>query len=212
MKGLKQPLASLSKRSIYREKTIFVLVFLFWFIFFGLIYLNNKSDNQIKLEFDIAIHSSATEKNIGEFYFNTGNGFNESQSVKFEYHQDANSSFSHHRVVLPINRITQLRFDPLPAQGQITLQNFYLHKFYPKKMDFEDKENSLRPLNSIESIDIVNERITITSNGLDPHLILSNELSTFSLLDWKVFFEHTAVDRFIAGLMSLILLSYLIAL
>ncbi len=188
----------------------YILVFFFWVLFLGGIYVNNKSQNSVSLEFDVAIYSSSTLQNVGEFYFDTGNGFNEAETVKFNYYQETDGQFYPIKVIFPNQGLKQLRFDPLPAEGQIRLKNIIIKKYYPKKLLLLDKIKTLLPQNSIESVEVIDDQLSIVTNGADPFLIISQNISTFALADYKALINYVGLDKFVAGVLSLVLLSFLI--
>jgi len=187
-------------------------LFVFWVVFLGLIYLMNRTPEKIRLEFDLALHHSKSENPIGQFYYDTGNGFNEKESKILQYIEDTKGRFYHYSIVFPVQDINRLRFDPLPGAGLVRMKNIIIRKNYPIKIVFEDIEHSLVPMNAIESVRGADNIITIVTNGPDPFFQIVEDPFVISFSDVTAFFRYVSVsiDKMVAGILSLLLLSILL--
>ncbi|MBL7205247.1 MAG: DUF2142 domain-containing protein [Desulfobacteraceae bacterium] len=163
-----------------KSKTFLVCYLaLFLVLSAGAVFFNAK---RTWIDFDLALHS-AQGIPAGEFYFDTGNGFNEHETVKFHYFQPCDGQFHHYSIGLPtIYTIRRLRFDPLQDQGVITIKNIVVQKQRPIVFNYAARSDTLIPQNAIHSIDISVKGITITTDGKDPCLILSNHFAPYSAL------------------------------
>jgi hypothetical protein len=206
-------LAFFSPLSMYLRNHISpgkVVSFSFWFVFLFIVVVYNKQINNIRIEFEIAIHSLEGEVKQGEFYFDTGQGISERHSVKFQYYQHSDGTYARYSIVLPADRISLLRFDPVPSQGVISIRNIIVHKYYPLKIKVSDIRHSLVPLNSVEKIEIRGNEIIITANGDDPHILLFKNLPEFTLATFVEHILNQEIDKIISGLLALSLISGLL--
>ncbi len=199
---------------ISRKKTA---LFIFWVVFFSSIYLLNKSHANIRLDFQVALHNADDNDRTGAFYYDTGKGFNEKQLVKIRYYQKTDGLFYPYSVIFPVANIQQLRFDPLIREGSVSFKDLIITKYYPKKIDFSVTRNSIKPLHSIQELIILSDELKISSNGEDPHILLSTNPARLSITDVPDLVSHTEVsdlvshtemDKVIAGILALVLLSF----
>ena len=190
---------------ISKKKTA---LFIFWVVFFSSIYLLNKPQTSIRLDFQAALHNADDDDRTGVFYYDTGKGFNEKQSVKIRYYQETDGLFYPYSVGIPVANIQQLRFDPLFGEGGVSLKDLTVTKYYPKKIDFSFTRNSIKPLHSIQELIISRDEVKIISNGEDPHIMLSKNPAGLSIADVPDLVSHTEMDKVIAGILALVLLSF----
>ena len=190
---------------ISKKKTA---LFIFWVVFFSSIYLLNKPQTSIRLDFQVALHNADDDDRTGVFYYDTGKGFNEKQSVKIRYDQDTDGLFYPYSIGFPVSNIQQLRFDPLFGEGGVSLKDLTITKYSPKRIDFSLTQNSIKPLHSIQELIISSDEVKIISNGEDPHIMLSKNPAGFSIADVPYLVSDTEIDKVIAGILALVLLSF----
>jgi hypothetical protein len=201
--------------TIPRSKKL--LLFFFWLTFLLIVFLYNKDPKGTRLDFEIALHEVDDSPKRGEFYFDTGDGFKANQYIQFNYHTSANGIFSRYTLILQTNRIDRLRYDPLPAAGKVTIKNVIVTKYSSNFLEFSKNEKDIIPLQSIERIEKKGRALTITSNGNDPYLIIAKNVTPFSVSDIGNLIRNIwmdtrfiEIDKFLAGIMALVLLSGLI--
>jgi hypothetical protein len=191
--------------NISRKKTA---LFIFWVVFFSSIYLLNKPQANIRLDFQVALHNAGDNDRTGAFYYDTGKGFNEKQSVKVSYYQETDGTFYPYSVGFPVANIQQLRFDPLFGEGSVSLKDLTITKYNSKRIDFSLTRDSIKPLHSIQELIILSDELKIVSNGEDPHIMLSKNPAGFSIADVPYLVSYTEMDKVMAGILALVLLSF----
>ncbi len=161
-------------------RKIFLVTFLCYLLLLTAVALYLDNTGKTRIDFDLALHQTQ-ETAKGEFFFDTGDGFREKETIKFYYHQDANNQYKHHSIYLPTRKkIKRLRFDPLQERGVVTIKNIVVQKL----------DNPLLHFSPIKSVPVAGKGIrTINTfvNGLsiymdkdDPHLILLNNLESYT--------------------------------
>lgn len=195
------------------RKPFFIVLFLFWAIFLVTVVVLNKSSNRLRIEFSLAVISSESDQNIGQFYIDTGRGFNELQSVRLSYYSNAKKAFNRYSVFLPTTglKFKQLRFDPLPGSGEVILRDITLHCGYPETLEIAEVAQLVKPLHAIRSISRKNNALQIISIGPDPHFLLLSSPPVGPIIRLFKQVAHSQLDKIISGFLSLLLLSGLLA-
>ncbi len=187
-----------------------ILLFLFWIGFLSAIYFYNIDRKTIRIDFDAAIFESDYTDEMGQFYFDTGKGFNEKQVVAFKYHNLQVGQFGHYSIKLPVIGVKRLRFDPLKAKGRLTIKNLIVRKYYPFKISLAVSPEQVVPLHSIDFVRTSNSDINILSNGEDPYLMVFQGIPYRSRSFINGFLQEIAWDKLFAGILGLVLLSGLL--
>lgn len=190
------------------KKTLF---FIFWAGFLLGIYLYNKPQTETFLKFEINVHSSDVDNPSGVFYYNTGEGFNEKQKWIVSYDKAWYNDFRRYSLKLPANKIYQLRFDPLPSGGEVSIRNLVVDKYYPKPQEFINVKTMFASAHAIDSINSIENGIRINCGTTDPYLVLIDDIREFSVFDYQLIHEYIGIDKILAGVLALVLLSYLIS-
>lgn len=181
---------------------IFCLVLFFWVwhvFFFG---------DRTRIDFDIAI-PQAQGIAKGEFFFDTGGGFNAFEAVSFTYQQHLGKHFRHYYFNLPTPKtVKAIRFDPLVGPGQVIIRNVTVTrgKRGPIHPDFQ--KSPPVALHAIASIAATKDSLIVTMDGEDPYFLLIDKLDAMlpgtsllpddaGMLGWILFF---AVPICLAGL------------
>lgn len=163
-----------------KPKNIFLIAFFCFFLLLTggahVIFDTGKT----RIDFDIALHQVRGEAR-GEFFFDTGKGFSEFESVKFRYYQAVDNRFKHYSLYLPTRKIIQkIRFDPLPKQGGVTIKNIVVQKRNNPVLSYSPLQNPPVSENGIHSLDASGNSLTIIMDREDPHLVLFDNLASYT--------------------------------
>lgn len=106
----------------------------------------------------------------GQVFFNSGKGFNETESVRFD--QIASEEFQTYRVKLPGKQIYSLRIDPLIGEGEFAVRSIRIKNRVTEVVIKQGQLYSI--IESLNQVDIYyqDEIIQGISTGGDPHFIL----------------------------------------
>jgi len=194
----------------FTGRIVIIFQFLFWLFFLLLVYIYNKEPVKVRIDFDIALLKVSGNVNSGAFYVDTGNGFNENETIKFNYYQRVDGTFAPYSFVLASKDIKKLRFDPLPGPGLVSIKNIVITRYEPRHLIFGKETNDVRPLHAIEKIEKNGPELTITANGEDPYILFNNASSSFTLESVEAIVKNVGVDKLIAGIAAWVLLSALL--
>ena len=156
---------------------------------------------EIKIEFDLALHETDGSQEEGWFYYDTGKGFNETESVKFKYSKKVDGQFQHYAVIFkPGKPVFRLRFDPLQGEGYITIKNIVVGCYLPKELNLSPSKHNWLAYKSIEKIIHTSKGIEIVTNGRDPHLLIVDNLSEYCQKDIFGFVQNISWFRIMAAI------------
>ena len=135
------------------------------------------------LDFNIELTVETKAKNQSiQFYCHVNNTY-KGESVDENSYSDANQIKENtYKIVNDITcgeQATHLRFDPLPADGKVDITSMRVHTRYWHKVDLTQAIEHIKALNSIESVTLNNGKISISANGNDPYIELSNNLQSY---------------------------------
>lgn len=199
-----------------------ILLSALWILVLGTIYKDFRKQflwpyygfkkSGVHIEFDLAIHEALAEPEQGELYYNTGKGFNENDTVKFTYSQDSDGTFKHYDITLNAdNSISWLRFDPMQNEGRLTIKNIVVRQHHPEPLDLTQSDRSWIAYKGIkEMVPIPPKGMQITTDGNDPHLLLTDNLAAYYQRDVMDFIRYIGKTK-IAVASGLALLVILLA-
>lgn len=154
----------------------FILFFLLATIGAHLVFDTGKT----RIDFEIALHQVHGEAK-GEFFIDTGEGFNEFETIKFFYNQKVDGRFKQYSMYLPCRKIIRaLRFDPLPKWGVLSIKNVVVQKDNNPSLLFDPLQNPPLPLNGILLADASEHGVTITMDQDDPYMLLLDNLEPYT--------------------------------
>lgn len=105
---------------------------------------------------------------------------------------------------------THLRFDPLPSAGEVSILDMRVHTRYWHHVPLAEAMRHIKPINSIESIVLEDQKIVITANGDDPYLELSNNLQSYVATETRDYLIFL-VKYFMWSLLALMLVLFLLS-
>ncbi len=192
------------------QKTLFL--FFIFSIFFLSICIFYKPIRSLEVCLDITIHLSKINRPSAEFYYDTGNGFNETEMVKLIYPFNYKGKRKRYCVRIPTDKhIKKLRFDPLPGEGKITIENVLINRYTTRNIEYNSTQKStFIPLNAIKQINALSKGVEIITNGDDPYLVLAKDIK----MEYLEFFKELVsfpinLEKLFSGVLTLILLSFL---
>lgn len=139
----------------------------------------------------LTIDMQSSVPSRAKVFFDTGKGFNESETELRALAGDQDS----HLLVFPVptRKVRRIRFDPIEATGVVEVKSAVVERpshEIVRKFDV----TRISPLNQIASISVHDEiaRVTTTEDANDPQLLLPVEIpitayySAAQLFSWKV--------------------------
>ena len=117
-------------------------------------YKSLTSEPPMIISFDILLHNVPAGIQRGNFYYDTGRGFNPGEVVSFTYDQKINVS-KHYVIKIPTaQRILRLRFDPLDGSGKISIRDLSITKYKEQNVQLDAKELDLAKNSSISEVSV----------------------------------------------------------
>lgn len=182
------------------------IVFVFWVTFFIGIFLTSRSRQPVQLEFELKVRASEKTENIGKFYFDTGYGFNEEETVTVSYEPVEDGEMKQYQLVVPekIQNIEKVRFSPLDSAGEVVVKNIRLSKMeISSLLTYSNTPQEQKMLKQIQKISIMGNQYYVITTGDTPHFELEG---TFSYPFFKELIKEIKQQDILQILMVLVLL------
>ena len=154
------------------------LIIIFIVIAFILINRINLQPNSIVMEV-----VSPENDDTYQLYYDTGNGFNETDSIRTEVRKN-NNTLEVINFPLPEKQIKSIRFDPGSHKGNIIIKSIKVnHNFYRLgfnltllKWKSENFSKHFKPLNHISNFNEKDGNVYIIASDNDPYFVLKDNL------------------------------------
>ncbi|EED31017.1 sulfatase domain protein [gamma proteobacterium NOR5-3] len=165
------------------------------------------------LELKIGLHlETSAEGKIIEFYCHKNKSYLGSSRVTSRYSPENKTAPNAYKIISDIScgpESTHLRFDPLPADGVVAITKMRVHTRYWHTVDLRDAIDHIKPINSIESVELIDDQIVIVSVGSDPYVELTDQLQSFVATDRSDYLGFLAQYAFVAFILLKIVLPLL---
>ncbi len=162
------------------------------------------STNNIYLPSELLIELKTQHDDIQIFY-DLGDGFNESNSVKIKVRGD---KFQKITVKLPIKKIDKIRLDTGTKAGNIVIiKDFCLENIFQKHCwSAQDISRDFTSSHDISEISANNNQLFVKSSGTDPYIVYTSDFTQIHTPVNKYFLLLLAslLAAFVYGLLSLI--------
>ncbi len=144
-----------------------------------------------------------------QFYYDTGEGLTERESVKTTVEGDG--EFHTYNLPLPLVTIQGLRLDPLQTGGVVSIQRISIVNGFGKSVSSIDL-HALRPRNQIKAFDFKDNvlNVTIEEGATDPQIVIPLR-SPLRLHEWILFpFASRLLGWFIVFFVSTFVLIWIL--
>ncbi len=162
---------------LFHKNILYVLLALI----IGWALTDNKINAPVSFKIGLTVETDAKNQTL-QFYCHSNKVYTGKTRVENSYSAENQISPGVYRIVNNIkcgDTATNLRFDPLPSVGVVSIASMRIHTSYWHQIDLEDAINHIRPINSIKNIALDEGKITITSIGNDPYIELSDNLQSY---------------------------------
>jgi glucan phosphoethanolaminetransferase (alkaline phosphatase superfamily) len=107
------------------------------------------------------------------FFYDTGRGFSEAETVCFDYKQGLQAGFQRYQITLPTHRpIHQLRFDPLAEPGVVALRNLTISRYRTANLNLtKEFGHTLYPLHHAQ-LSLEGDTLVARLSTDDPYFML----------------------------------------
>ena len=140
------------------------------------------------------------------FFYDTGHGFSETETVCFDYHQGLQAGFQRYQITLPTHRtVHQLRFDPLAEPGVIALRNLRIGRYRFAEINLaKEFGHTLYPLHQTQ-LSIEGDTLVARLSTTDPHFMLVDGFDRRTGPGARVVLQRIATSLLLwAGLFALV--------
>lgn len=121
--------------------------------------------------FSLQVSMSSSVSDYTQFYYDTGKGLSERESVRSAVEGD--NQFHIYNLSLPLIPIKNFRFDPLKTSGTVSIKKISVVNGFGKSVSSIDL-HTLRPTNQIKAFDFKGNvlNVTIEDNACDPQIFM----------------------------------------
>lgn len=163
--------------NFFRNNFLFILIA----FILGLLYAVKTVHGPVDFKIALTVETDQ-QKELTQFYCHTNNTY-KGESVAENSYTTENQIAKHtYELVNDITcgeSATHLRFDPLSAGGQVNILSMRIHTQYWQQVNLTQAIKHIRALHNIESIQLKDDKISITANGEDPYIELANNLQSY---------------------------------
>jgi hypothetical protein len=163
------------------------ILFLGWVVVYIVISVYQMNSRLTKLTFSVFPEEVKGSGDFFAFYYDTGNGMNQTQREKRLYGTGNGKSIHHFEIELPARKpIRKLRFDPSQRGGRnsVMLCDLYVHRYTGYTLDLYMEAGIINNRNSISEISRDGPGcIRIDIDGDDPYLLLASDFTQYTKAD-----------------------------
>ncbi len=173
----------------------------------GVWYTESKVNAPLDFKIGLTIETDAAGQLI-QFYCHKHKVYTGKSRVQNKYSPENQSAPNTYNIVNDIScgpESTHLRFDPLPAEGVVAITQMRVHTRYWHQVNLVDAIQHIKPINSIKSVELIDDKIVITSIGNDPYIELSNQLQSYVNTEKKDYIMFLAKYSIMAFLLLKVL-------
>ena len=159
--------------------------------------------------FSLQVSMSSSVHGCTQFYYDTGEGLTERESVKTDV--SGGGEFHTYNLPLPLVTIEGLRFDPLQTGGVVSIRGISIVNGFGKSVSSIDLD-TLRPGKQIKTFDFKDNvlNVTIEEGAVDPQIVIPIG-SPLQLHQWILFpFASRLLGWFVVFFVSTFVLIWIL--